>query len=435
MDRFRRELESFLDQPLGDVDASLAVAAARRRRTRRVAAVVGAAAVLVVGGVAVTAAVAGFGGDAPSDDPRPAGSEEPLPVPTQTERGAPLSVTDWLPEEPMRGTPPEVGTLIYRTCVDDACVVTLLTPDGAEYPLAEINPDLVAKIEKYGLDGAALSHDGKQMGIRLDEGFEVFRIGYDDFLSTWPRGPAGSRWEVIGWGVGSAQLCLAQTVDGQATALSLNLVIHELEDDAGLPPIPVGSESAGCGALAEPIDTAVAPEKRQRITEPLDATRVAVNEWIDDVPAGTVVDWGDYDWETTGALRDGETLAGPRGVHEGIWYPGSQVGGDYHGQRGFKVFTPNGDELRMTGVIVRGYHVGPEYTRFDLPEPTPEETWEYLALIHDGVAVSRKSTVDDATDVFVLPADGGDPRLLHTLPFDAEVIMPGAVVAVGAHGH
>ncbi|NDL60067.1 hypothetical protein [Phytoactinopolyspora mesophila] len=431
MDRFRREFESFLDRPLGNVDAGRAIAAARRRRSRRVATVAGAAAVLVVGGVAVTAAVAGFGVDPSSGDPRPARSEEPLPAPTQTEQGASFSVTDWLPEQQLRGTPPEVGTLIYRTCVDGDCVVKLLTPDGAEYPLAEISADLAAKIEEYGLDGAAASHDGKKMGIRLDEGFEVFDIGHSSPLYMMPRGPAGSRWEVTAWGVGTSHICLAQTIGGEVMALSHNSVVHELEDDADLPPIA----TAGCGALAEPIDTSVAPENRQRITEPLDTTRVAVYELIDNAPPGTVLDFGDSDWGTAEVLRDRETLAGPRGVHEEVWHPGSHADDDPLARRGFKVFTPHGDNLRMTAVIAQGYHRGSEYVRFDLPESTPDETWEYLALTHDGVAVSRRSAVEDASDVFVLPADGGNLRLLHTLPFDAEVVMPGAVVAVGARGH
>lgn len=428
MDRFRRELESFLDQPLGDVDAGLAIAAARRRRARRVAAVAGAAAVLVVGGVAVTGAVVGFGGDPSSGDPRPASSDDPFPAPTETEQGSSFSVTDWLPEQPMLGKPPDVGTLIYRTCVDGDCVVNLLTPDGAEYALAEINPDLVAKIEQYGLDGAAFSHEGKEMGVRVGAGFEVFKIGFNSPLYTLPPGPAGSRWEVMAWGVGSSQLCVAQTVDGKATAFSHTRVFYELEDDADLPPIPAGSESAGCGVLADPIDTAVPPENRQRITEPLDTTQVAVIEALDGAPPGTVIDPGESDWGTSEVLRDRETLAGPRGVHEDVWHPGSFADDDPHGRWGFKVFTPHGDDLRMTAVIVRGYHRMPEYARFDLPESTPDETWEYLALTHDGVAVSRKSAIEEGTDVFVLPADGGEPRLLHTLPFDAEIVMPGAVV-------
>ncbi|NEE04540.1 hypothetical protein [Phytoactinopolyspora halotolerans] len=338
-------------------------------------------------------------------------------------------MTDWLPEQPMLGRPPEVGTLIYRTCADGDCVVNLLTPDGAEYALAEINPDLVAKIEQYGLGGAALSHEGKEMGVRVDAGFEVYQIGFNSPIGTLPRGPGGSRWEVMAWGVGSSQLCLAQTVDGKATAFSHNGVIYELEDDAGLPPIPAGSESAGCGVLADPIDTAVPPENRQRITEPLDTTHVAVFEAVDGAPPGTVIDFGDSDWGTAEVLRDRETLAGPRGVHEEVWQPGSGVDDDPLARRGFKVFTPHGDELRMTAVIAQGYHLGPEYARFDLPESTPEETWDYLALTHDGVAVSRKSALEDATDVFVLPADGGESRLLHTLPVDAEIVMPGAVVS------
>jgi hypothetical protein len=428
MDRFRRELESFLDQPLGNVDAGLVIAVARRRRARRVAAVAGPTAVFVAGGVAATGAVVGFGGDSPSSDPRPAGFEEPVPAPTETKPGASFSVTDWLPEVPMRGTPPEAGTLIYRTCVDGDCVVNLVTPGGAEYALAEINPDLVARIEQHGLDGAALSHEGKEMGIRVDEGFEVFKIGFNSPLYTLPPGPAGSRWEVRAWGVGSAQLCLAQTVDGKTTAFSDTRVVYELEDDAGLPPIPAGSESTGCGVLADPIDTTVPPEKRQRITEPVDTTQVAIVERLDGVPPGTVVDPGDFDWETTELLRDRETLAGPRGVHEQVWHPGSSADDDHLARWGLKVFTPHGDELRMTAVIARGYNLGSEYTRFDLPESTSEETWEYLALTHDGVAVSRTSVIEDATDVFVLPADGGEPRLLHTLPFDAQIVMPGAVV-------
>jgi hypothetical protein len=324
----------------------------------------------------------------------------------------------------MNGTPPQVGTLIYRTCVDGDCVVNLVTPDGAEFPLVEINPDLVAKIEKHGLDGAALSHDGKEMGIRVGEGFEVFKIGFNSPLYTLPPGPPGSQWEVRAWGVGSAQLCVAHTVDEKTTAFSDTRVLYELEDDAGLPPI-----AAGCGELAEPIDTSVPPENRQRITEPLDTTRIATVETLDGLPPGTVIDWGDYDWETSEALRDRETLAGPRGVHEEVWLPGTQVDDDHHGRWGFKVFTPHGDELRMTGVIARNYLPMPEYARFEIPESTPEEAWKYLALIHDGVAVSRTSLTENATDVFVLPADGDEPRLLHSLPVDAQIVMPGAVVS------
>ncbi|WP_166353482.1 hypothetical protein [Phytoactinopolyspora limicola] len=374
--------------------------------------------------MAVTGAVVGFGGDSPSADPRPAGFEEPAPVPTETKPGASFSVTDWLPEVPMRGTPPEVGTLIYRTCADGDCVVNLVTPDGAEYPLVEINPDLVAKIEQYGLDGAALSHDGKEMGIRVGTGFEVFKFGFNSPLYTLPPGPAGSRWEVMSWGVGSAQLCVAQTVDGKTTAFSQTRILYEIEDDAGLPPV-----AAGCGELTEPIDTSVPPEKRQRITEPLGTIWVAVNEVVDNAPPGTVYDQGDFDWETTEALRERETLAGPRGVHEDVWHPGSFADDDHLARFGFEVFSPHGGELRMTGVIARGYHLGPEYTRFDLPKSTSEETWEYLALTHDGAAVARTSVIEDATDVFVLPADGGEPRLLHSLPVDAQVIMPGTVVS------
>jgi hypothetical protein len=385
---------------------------------------------LAVGALVVTDANIGTIDDPNPAGPAPSGSEsgDPVPSPTKVDPRPSFAVTDWLPENPTRGAPPKLGTLIYRTCADDGCVMQLVTPDGTEYPLADISPELAAKIEEHGLEGAALSHDGKQLGIRVNTGFEVFRIGHDSRPTyETPPGPEGSQWEVQSWGVGSSSLCLTQTQDETALAFmdvyNGRPYTYELDGGADLPPAP-----AGCTSLAHPIDTSVPPDERQRVTRPLERVEVVVVEDVAGSPQGTVENSGEDYWPVASELHDSETLAGPRGVQEYLWHPGTVVGDDLD-RRGYKAFAPYGDELRVSAVVMLGYlDETPEYSRIDIPESTGEETWDYLGLTHDGVAVSRSSRSEDVTDVFVLPAGGGDARLLHTLPLDAEIVMPGAVV-------
>jgi hypothetical protein len=173
----------------------------------------------------------------------------------------------------------------------------------------------------------------------------------------------------------------------------------------------------------------VAPGKRERLVEPLETTGVVVVEEMVGLPQGTAIDHGESDRPFAFQVDSSETLAGPRGVHETRWHPGTVTGDDLD-RWGIKVFAPYEDGLRVAAVLAQNYDDPPsaDLLRIDLPESTSDETWEYLALTHDGVAVSRSSRSEDVTDVLVVRADGGDPRLLHTLPLDAQIVMPGAVV-------
>jgi hypothetical protein len=321
--------------------------------------------------------------------------------------------------------------LIYRSCPDGKCDVRLLRPDGVEYSLAEINPRAARQIGEHGFEGAALSHDATQLGIRTGAGYEIYRIGEDDPIYTADAGPEGSQWEVSTWGVGTSTLCMVQMTEARATAFTQfwDGVPHTYTaDNLELVPIP-----GACGALAEQIDMSLRPSNRERITDLVVDSALVIVEDTDLGEQGTLhVPGGGKD--LSALMNENETLAGPRGVPEEMWHPGpmSSAVDDDIPRHGVKVFAPSDDELIVTAVLVLGYADVPGeplYSRMDMPVSTSEDRWELLALMRDGVALAHMSEDTDRTELLLLAPDSGEPTLIHELPADAEILLPGAVLA------
>lgn len=419
MHRLRREYDSLLDGPPGHIDAQLAVAVARKRRTRRIVAGSGAITSLVVGATVLVNA----GLDGPVDQAPPAADR----APADSDPAPSFSVTDWVSRKTVVGQPPELGTLMYRTCVD-GCEVKLLRPDGTEYPLAEINLGVAEKIEDSDFQGAALSNDATELGVRVGAGYEVFTVGSDQPTFTAEPGPSDSHWEVSSWGVGTSTLSLVQLHNEEPTAFTQfwegEPHTYEVEDPLDLTPMP------GSGALAQAIDTSVSPRDRDRVTRVVVDSEIVVVGGVGLGPQGTI-HRGDGGADFAGLLRADETLAGPRGVPEELSHPGAmEAAVDDLSRRGIKVFAAHENDLAATAVLIQGYPDvpgDPVFSRVDIPASTDGEQWALLGLTRDGVAVTRSPASDDTVELILLKPDGTQ-ELIHELPADAQILLPGNVI-------
>jgi hypothetical protein len=321
---------------------------------------------------------------------------------------------------PLGAPPAAVGTIAYRSCAN-GCTVTLVGADGTTRDLADVAPDLAMRLGRQGLRGVSLSWSAVWWGYPTDDGYTITSgRRAREFLV--PAGPAGSRWELLGWSPDSSGAGLAMWTRGEVTAYAsteASRVREYDEPDDGPALWPIDSDGV-TATVAEPID---APQ-RPRITTLRTANlTVTAAHMLGDAKAQ----------DMSACVRPLETLLGPRGVPETTTVPPDRAAWERRATSSSAtvVFAVSNGEPVPSAVIHQGCQAMPwssDAGRYRLPRSTVGVTWRFLGVLAGGrTAMTRHEPGNDLKAVVIVGFDG-EQRVLHRVPADAHVLMPGLTV-------
>lgn len=398
--------------PMGDLDRAL-IAARRRRRRRVAAAPLLAGALVVAGSLAV---------DPPwsRESPRPATTPE-ISVPTET-----TTFNDWVPYQRRRGATAPVGTAVYRSCESGGCTVSLLRPDRSVIDLAMLRDDLAKQIAANGLGGASLSWDAKWLGFRVGRSYQLHDLDTGE-AKTLPAGPPNSQWSVVGWGVGSFNVSLAQYQGNQVLRYALvdfnpldGPTVYIYTNPLGARTLP--TQHIGDGVMiALPIDMSASPVERTRVTQlPVDSLMLKTGQ---PERQGSISRVGAPRDIYGSLLRDSETLAGPRGVPEVLSCGPSPKAPEVFEICAIPIYARYGRTLQPKAFLLSG--TDEKAVRLGIDLPSGSGSVQALGVLGQGIGIAYESPDGRSVELVEFATTGR--RMIHQLPRGSQVLLPGSV--------
>lgn len=348
------------------------------------------------------------------------------PIASVTPEAGIVSMLDWITPPRTVGAPARAGTLLYRSCASQ-CTTTLVRPNGKTFAMDDVFPDLANRLDSQGLLGATLSHDALWLGYPEDGGY-TFTVGGDPAVRL-DAGPEGSAWEMLDWGESSRSFGLAQwsgrRVIGYASVEDYKVhTFRAPESLLQLLPVDSGGYTV---RLAQPLDVSEPVARRPRVTS-LSGQTLNLTTW-GGAEVGEI--WSGDNQNLSSCMRPDETLAGPLGVPMVSTPPPARA--EYSSASGIgasTVFVVRQDGL-VPSAVIRGWCNAAPNTglgRYDLPQSSAGEIWTFLGVMAGGeTAMTRQAAGSKTKDVVLVGVDGR-PRVVHSVPVDAQVLMPGLTV-------
>ncbi len=470
-----RQLRAAMTPQASDlvVDSGLAEAtvarAVRARRRRRLVYAIGApvAAAAVAAGI-VTAVEHEVRPPTVPAVQTPGPTLGPEPDPSEPVDG-PVSLGRWLENRSLdpayldKSEPAAPGTMMYRSCAEGDCTVTLVAPSGRQIDLADVHPDLASSLAADGLADVSLSPTGHWLGRPEDGGYRIYHLEEPGIVEEVAADTRGDRWELVGWSEQSWAPTLAlYDEDKVVRFLTWDSLLTtgaeccdgwrprqyrprsvDVPDDVVTTPI-IGSTRPGLVPVAEPtqpvddelprVATTAPPGDKWLVVRGLDrANRPG------DIIETSSVEGGYGGTSFEQCVGADETLAGPEGRIHTWWVRGSR---SVHADTltvTTAVYSQDPSVSEPVAVVLWACHGGPwnsdrsgpfwngipEGGRLDLPTTDADETWTFLGMLPDGqVALTREA---DGTTTYVRLGDSGELTDMHEIPTGAEVVTPGGV--------